>query len=201
MTKSVPVPNLFSLFQSELEKECHFDKNRTEMKRTIYEIKATCVDPSKIREILKAKKALFKGTDLQIDTYFKVSSGRLKLREGRIENNLIYYVREDNKGPKQSNVILYKTEPDSSLKGLLTNALGVLVVVKKEREIYFVDNVKFHIDRVESLGSFVEIEAIDKDGSIGIEELRKQCEDYLALFKIEEKDLISLSYSDLLLEK
>ena len=201
MTKSVPVPNLFSLFQSELEKECHFDKNRYEMKRTIYEIKAKCVDPSKIREILKAKNALFRGKDLQIDTYFKVSSGRLKLREGRIENNLIYYVREDNKGPKQSNVILYKTEPDSSLKGLLTNALGVLVVVKKEREIYFVDNVKFHIDRVESLGSFVEIEAIDKDGSIGIEKLRKQCEDYLALFKIEENDLISLSYSDLLLEK
>ena len=171
------------------------------MKRTIFEIKAKCVDSSEIREILKAKNASFKGKDLQIDTYFKVSSGRLKLREGKIENNLIFYMREDNKGPKQSNVILYKTEPGSSLKALLTNALGILVVVEKEREIYFIDNVKFHIDRVESLGSFVEIEAIDKDGSIGIEELRKQCEDYLTLFKIEEKDLISRSYSDLLLEK
>jgi adenylate cyclase class IV len=92
------------------------------MSITISEIKAKCKNPSRIREILKAGNALFKGKDLQIDTYFKVSSGRIKLREGKIENNLIYYVREDKKGPKQSNVILYKTDPDSSLKVLLANA-------------------------------------------------------------------------------
>ena len=71
----------------------------------------------------------------------------------------------------------------------------------KKREIYFIDNVKFHIDGVEDLGTFIEIEAIDKDGSIGKEKLLEQCQSFLDLFKIPQEDLISVSYSDLLLRK
>lgn len=89
------------------------------------EIKAKSADNNKIREILKSLNADFKGTDHQTDTYFNVNKGRLKLREGNIENHLIFYEREDKKGPKQSNVILYKSDPASSLKEILTNALGV----------------------------------------------------------------------------
>ncbi len=81
----------------------------------------------------------------------------------------------------------------------MSKSLGVLVVVDKQREIYFIDNVKFHIDNVKGLGLFVEIEAIDKDGSIGKSKLLQQCEHYMNLFNIERKDLISISYSDLLL--
>lgn len=165
------------------------------------EIKARCTNQDEIREILKSKNADFKGVDHQIDTYFKVNFGRLKLREGEIENHLIHYQRENKEGPKQSDVTLFKSDPKSSLKEILTKALGVLVVVDKKREIYFIDNVKFHIDSVSGLGEFIEIEAIDTDGSVGKDKLLEQCQFFLDLFKISQKDLISVSYSDLLLTR
>ena len=71
----------------------------------------------------------------------------------------------------------------------------------KKREIYFINNVKFHIDRVKNLGTFMEIKAIDKEGNIGEENLREQCKFYLDLFEIQQKDLVPVSYSDLLLAK
>jgi len=165
------------------------------------EIKAKYNNQNGIREILKSKNADFKCIDHQIDTYFKVNNGRLKLREGKIENHLIHYQRENKEGPKQSDVTLFKSEPKSSLKEILTKALGILVVVDKKREIYFIDNVKFHIDVVEDLGFFVEIEAIDNDGTIGKDKLLEQCQFFLDLFKISQEDLISVSYSDLLLRE
>ena len=171
------------------------------MKHLNIEIKAKCNDHEKIRSILKSHNADFKGTDHQIDTYFKVNNGRLKLREGNIENFLVFYEREDKEGPKQSDVILFKSDPNSSLKEILLTSLGTLVVVDKQREIYFIENVKFHIDTVKNLGTFMEIEAIDSNGSFGKEKLLEQCQNYLDLFGIPKNDLISVSYSDLLFQK
>lgn len=171
------------------------------MKHLNIEIKAKCNNHIIIREILKSKKADFKGIDHQIDTYFKTNFGRLKLREGNIENFLIFYEREDKEGPKQSNVILFKSDPASTLKEILLKSIGPSVIVDKQREIYFIQNVKFHIDTVKNLGIFIEIEAIDENNSIGKEKLLEQCQSYLDLFGIKKKDLISVSYSDLLLKK
>lgn len=165
------------------------------------EIKAKSNNQDGVRDILKSYNAEYKGTDHQIDTYFNVNFGRLKLREGDIENFLVQYNREDTEGPKQSDVTLFKSEPNSSLKEALTKSLGILVVVDKKREIYFIENIKFHIDTVKDLGTFIEIEAIDKEATISIEKLQKQCQKFLDLFKIPQQDLISVSYSDLLLEK
>ena len=163
------------------------------------EIKARCDGQDRIRELLLAREAVFKGVDRQIDTYFNVSSGRLKLREGNIENFLIHYSREDKGGPKLSQVALYKNVPGSPLKDLLVKALGVLVVVDKRREIYFIDNVKFHLDQVVNLGDFVEIEAIDADGSLGLDRIQRQCQTYRDLLRIKDCNLVSCSYSDMLL--
>lgn len=165
------------------------------------EIKARCANPQRIRELLLARNAEFCGVDQQIDTYFHTPQGRLKLREGQIENSLVYYEREDQTGPKQSHVSLAALSPQSGMKEILTKALGVLVVVEKQREIYFIENVKFHIDVVTGLGSFIEIEAIDLDGSHGEEKLRQQCQQFLDLFAVAPQDLIADSYSDLLLEQ
>jgi predicted adenylyl cyclase CyaB len=165
------------------------------------EIKARCKDPNSIKEILDSRQADFKGIDHQVDTYFKVPNGRMKFREGNIENSLIHYDRPTQAGPKKSNYILYHPKSDSSLKQLLTQANGVLVIVDKLRSIYFIDNVKFHVDEVKNLGNFMEIEAIDSDGSIGEKKLLEQCQFYLDLLGIQEKDLIDNSYSDLLLHK
>jgi len=86
------------------------------------------------------------------------------------------------------------------LKSILTKALGVKAVVDKERKIYFIDNVKFHFDTVKQLGTFVEVEAIDKDGSIGKGRLQEQCDLYAALLKIDKVDLMAVSYSDMIMD-
>ena len=150
---------------------------------------------------LKELNPFFAGIDHQIDTYFIVPYGRLKLREGTIENALIHYNRVNSAGAKQSDVILYQHQPDKNLKEILAKALGIKTVVDKKRKIYFIGNVKFHFDEVNELGSFVEVEAIDKDGSIGIEKLKEQCNHYIQLFNIANDQFIAESYSDLLAKK
>ena len=162
------------------------------------EVKAKTNHSEFIRDYLKTNKAEFKGTDFQADTYFNVSNGRLKLREGNIENNLIYYERENTEGPKSSNFQLIKVDNASLLKEVLIKSNGIKVIVKKKREIYYIGNVKFHIDEVENLGSFAEIEASDLYADVPKEELQKQCDFYLREFKIKEGDFISVSYSDML---
>ena len=183
------------------------------------EIKARCANPERARATLMQLRARMVGPDYQSDTYFQAPNGRLKLREGQIENNLIFYARPDQEGPKRSDVILYGTRPGSDLKSLLTAALGTLVVVEKRREIYFVEisdieapgdptaqararareNVKVHIDTVSGLGSYVEIEAIDLDGSLGPELLEAQCRRLMQQLDIADADLEPASYSDLLM--
>src|SRR3989344_9198321 len=112
------------------------------------EFKARCSDTERIRKILYSLKAEYKGRDHQVDIYFNVPNGRLKLRKGNIENNLIGYEREDYAGAKQSNVHLVRVEPGSNLEQALTTTLGVKAVVDKQRDIYFIGNVKFHLDEV-----------------------------------------------------
>ena len=162
------------------------------------EIKARCEDPDRVRAVLIERKADARGTDHQVDTYFHCAHGRLKLREGNIERALIHYDREDQAGPKRAAVTLCHLPRDPELKAALVAALGVRVVVVKTREIYFIGNVKFHIDAVEGLGSFVEIEAIDAAGDIGPGKLRAQCDEYMALLGIARNDLVTCSYSDML---
>ncbi|MGM0587248.1 MAG: class IV adenylate cyclase [Bacteroidota bacterium] len=167
------------------------------------EVKAHCAEPDHIREILKQEGAEFKGTDHQTDTYFIVPHGRLKLRQGSIENNLIYYQRPDQAEAKTSEIQLTpitSNEQSKSLKQLLSTALGELVVVDKQREIYFIDNVKFHIDQVRGLGSFVEIEAISKNNAFTIEQLRQQCQHYMERLDIRPDELAESSYSDMLIK-
>lgn len=164
----------------------------------IIEIKARVSDQEKIREVLKSNHAEFKGFDIQKDIYFNIPKGRLKIRKGDIENYLVYYEREDKEGPKQSNVIRIDS-PSSELEKLLRSSLGILIEVNKRREIYFIGNVKFHIDDVTGLGKFVEIEAIGE--SYERNKLREQCEHYMSLLGIDQSSLISKSYSDLLLNK
>ena len=171
------------------------------MRHENIEMKARYSNLKKAREILKTSNAFFKGADYQIDTYFKVSHGRLKLREGNIENFLIYYERDDIESPKKSNVLLFETGPNSSLKEILKKALEVLVVVNKEREIYFIDNVKFHLDKVENLGTFVEIEAISKNAKFVEKRLLGQCKYYMECLRISKENLVSKSYSDMIFDQ
>ena len=167
----------------------------------IAEIKARSNRIDEIRNFLKSQNAFHKGTDHQIDTYFKVESGRLKLRQGNVETNLIYYNRLNTKAPKKSTVLLYKPNESTKLKAILETVHSTLCVVDKVREIYFIDNVKFHLDTVQGLGTFIEIEAIDESNTVDYDIILKQCNSYMAQLKIEDKDLVSVSYSDLIMQQ
>lgn len=162
------------------------------------EIKARCADPAFIRHYLLDHKADFKGTDEQTDSYFNVPNGRLKLREGNIENNLIFYERANQAGPKQSHFKLVKVEDATGLKAALTASIGIKVVVRKKREIWYIGNVKFHLDEVPGLGSFVEIEAGNILADLDREQLQDQCDFYMKVFNIRNEDLVEVSYSDML---
>lgn len=164
-----------------------------------FEFKVRCSNIENCERRLMVFNPHFVGEDFQTDTYFHIPDGRLKLREGNIENALIFYKREDKPEAKISDVVLYHSAVPASLKSLLEISHGVKVVVKKIRRIYFIDNVKFHFDRVDQLGTFVEVEAIDQDGNRGIETLRQQCDAYAKILQLKKEDFESRSYSDMLL--
>jgi len=163
------------------------------------EIKARSNSPESVRKYLLDHNADFKGLDVQTDTYFNVLHGRLKLREGNIENNLIYYDRSNQAGPKSSSFDLVKIEDAKGIKEVLEKSLGIKMIVKKKREIYYVANVKFHIDEVPRLGSFIEIEAGNILANKTEAELLEQCNFYLQEFGIKQEDLVAVSYSDLMI--
>jgi len=171
------------------------------MKLKNHEFKARVENLDKYEQKLLELNPVFRGEDWQTDTYFNVQSGRLKLREGNIENALIFYDRPDTANSKQSEIVLYRHPPERSLRELLTKAFGIKVVVDKTRKIYFIDNVKFHFDKVDKLGTFIEVEAIDETGEIPAAELKGQCDRYFSYFGLTVADYISKSYSDLILEK
>lgn len=170
------------------------------MKKVNVEIKARCKDMERIRKVLQAEDARFEGTDRQVDTYFNTSNGRLKLREGKIENHLISYSRKNQSEPKLSDITLYDTSKDSEvLKEMLIKHFGIKCVVNKKRGIYHIRNIKIHLDSVEKLGLFLEIEAIADDKN-DEDKLKKQVEYYIRRFGIKKNDLIKESYSDMVLK-
>lgn len=142
----------------------------------------------------------YHGLDHQIDTYFFTAHGRLKLREGNIENALIQYDRDNVSGSKESNIVLYQHVPNEALKNILTRQLGIKVVVDKKRKIYFLDHIKFHFDIVEGLGTFLEVEVIDKNNEFTTEVMKQQCDHYLNFFNLTQNNLINKSYSDMMME-
>ena len=177
----------------------YFSDNSYDMSFINIEVKARTTRTEQIRKFLQDNSTDFKGTDYQTDTYFNVPKGRLKLRQGNIENSLIYYERENTAGPKTSDFNVVKVEDGNEMKELLANSLGVKVTVTKQREIYFIENVKFHIDHLGQLGNFVEVEASNMYMPLSLEQLNKQCNYYIKQFAITDEDIINLSYSDMLL--
>ncbi len=164
-----------------------------------FEFKAKVGDLDRYEQLLLKLNPTFKGIDYQKDTYFNAKIGRLKLREGNIENAIIMYNRSNDADAKESTVILYQHQPNEALKAILDRQFGIKVVVEKARKIYYIDHVKFHFDVVTGLGTFMEVEVIDHDESYSLEELKQQCNHYMQYFGLNKTDLIDVSYSDLLM--
>lgn len=160
------------------------------------ELKARLRDIRNARQTCKAIGAERHGVIKQTDFYFRVSSGRLKLRDNEPgDMELIYYHRDDTEESKASD---YEIVAGSlELLGILVEALGLRLVVRKKRELWLWHNVRIHLDSVDRLGTFAEFEAVldgdydDADGHAKIARLRDA-------FGIGDEDLIACSYVELL---
>jgi adenylate cyclase, class 2 len=159
------------------------------------EFKARCSDPWDAIRRVRAAGARWLSREHQVDTYYWVSEGRLKVRETGSRAELVWYFRSDTLRSKRSDVLMLTLRDASAVKATLAHALGVKAVVDKVRRIYIRDNVRVHIDEVRGLGEFVEIE------SVGTAEvfprLQRQAEEMARLLELQPKDLIRGSYSDL----
>lgn len=135
----------------------------------------------------------------QVDTYFVCSQGRIKLRERSAEPaQLVAYARADAATPRASDYWLVPVPDPAALKAALVAALGVLVAVEKEREVFLYRNVRIHLDRVTGLGEFVEFEAVlsPGDDEIAAAALVNELAERLG---INRHDRLDRSYGDLLL--
>jgi predicted adenylyl cyclase CyaB len=136
----------------------------------------------------------------QVDTYFVVPRGRLKLREqeGRSEAQLIAYDRPNEIAVRASDYQLVPVPDPAALKSALTRTLGVRVVVAKRRTLWMWHNVRIHLDEVESLGTFLEFEAVLASPDEPDAASRERLDQLIELLQIRDEDRIAASYSDLL---
>lgn len=154
--------------------------------------------------------AVFHETVHQIDTYYFVektapnSEGctpRLKLREakGITAGWLIYYERPNESTSRYSNYQLCEIAEPEALKSLLTLALGVKVIVEKERQIWMFNHTRIHLDTVADLGTFIELETVFQGQSEA--EAVAEHRYVKAVLRLDTIDPIAGSYSDLVLQK
>jgi homotetrameric cytidine deaminase len=156
------------------------------------ELKAVDPDPARTLERALALGASDEGVIVQRDTYFRVASGRLKLREEEPgEAHLISYVRPDDASVRVSEFRVLPAAEGSL--AALTETLGVDVVVQKRRHLLLWETVRIHIDEVTGLGSFVELEAVAEDGS-DLSRERAQVDHLIEALGIGQ--LVEGSYSD-----
>ncbi|MHB8380955.1 MAG: class IV adenylate cyclase [Candidatus Binataceae bacterium] len=134
----------------------------------------------------------------QRDTFFRVASGKLKLREIADEAGgaLIYYGREGLGALQLSRYEILPVPDSAATRTMLAAALGILAEVRKERTLLMRANVRLHLDRVADLGDFGEIEAVIAEGD-DPESSRAAVEELLAALGISPGDLIERSYFEL----
>jgi predicted adenylyl cyclase CyaB len=163
------------------------------------ELKARLADLAHARDRAGQLATRRLGTEHQLDTYFHVPHGRLKIREiDGLAAELVWYDRPDAAGPKASDYRLVPVGNPHSLKLALTAALGVRAVVDKRREIFLIDNVRVHLDIVKQLGSFLEFEAVLAPGADDARGFG-QVDELMGRFGIAPGDLVTGSYGELIL--
>jgi predicted adenylyl cyclase CyaB len=129
------------------------------------EIKARVADLAEVEA--QARRIATGGPDdlAQDDTFFACANGRLKLREfSATQGQLIYYSRPDETGPKVSDYWITETQAPAAMRETLARALGIVGRVRKQRRLYLLDRTRIHLDQVEGLGSFVELEVVLAEG-------------------------------------
>ena len=150
---------------------------------------------------LSRRAAALSDTPVQVipqeDTFFNIPHGRLKLRQlGPERGQLIYYERQDTSGPKLSNYHIAETADPAALKAALTAALGVRGVIRKRRSLYMVGQTRIHVDEVEGLGQFMELEVVLRPGQ-DEDEGQAIAADLMVKLGVNDSDLLEGAYMDL----
>ncbi len=165
------------------------------------EIKARVNHRDQIEDLAKALADEGPVVLVQTDTFFNTGQGRLKLRQfPKGHGELIAYQRPDMTGPSASNYSIFRTDTPHDLYRVLADANGILGEVREIRTLYLKGITRIHLDKVEGLGDFIELEAVlsdtvsAADGEFQVRSLMKQLE-------IQESDLINCAYLDLLMKR
>jgi adenylate cyclase class 2 len=140
---------------------------------------------------------VYTATLIQRDTFFAVPHGKLKLREEADGAVLIHYLRENARGFELSNYAIARLTEAATTRAMLASALGVITEVRKRRTLLLRDNIRFHLDEVEQLGEFGEIEivlAAEDEATASDAALRA----ILGALEVRTADLIGVSYFELM---
>ncbi len=162
------------------------------------EIKARVADPAHTRTLAERLAQAPPVVLHQQDTFFPCANGRLKLRQlSEAHGELIAYQRADVSGTKQSDYLIYPTTSPAVLRATLASALGLGVVVTKTRRLFLVGQTRIHLDEVENLGSFLELEVVLADGQDPAEG-HGIAREIMAALEVSDADLLDCAYADLL---
>ncbi len=175
------------------------------------EFKAQCQSLDSFYAKLTDLNAMHRETVYQTDTYFYVPAGtdraisetcepRLKLREvdEMPEAWLIYYERPNQDVSRYSQYQLCVITEPSTFKNLLTAALGIKTIVRKQRELWMFNNTRIHLDRVDDLGQFIELETMFQ-GQTETEAIDEH-QHVKTTLHLETTDPVAVSYSDLVMQ-
>jgi len=163
---------------------------------------------TKVAELADVRKVVEQLADMgpivleQEDTFFHCPSGRLKLRcfgDSR-PAELIFYRRENAAGPKECHYIIHRTSDPQGLLAVLSAGLEVRAVIRKRRTLYLVGPTRVHLDEVDGLGDFVELEVVLEPGQEASDGVRI-ARDLMARLGIVSDQLIEKAYVDLLLDR
>ena len=162
------------------------------------EIKARVPDLDAVRRLASAIAPRPPELIAQVDTFFVVPAGRLKVREfANGSGELIAYDRADQAGPKAASYAVASCADAKALCAALSQVLPVRGRVVKRRELFLVGRTRVHLDEVERLGSFVELEVVLRDGE-PVEDGETEAFELMRRLQIAPEYLVSTAYIDLL---
>lgn len=164
------------------------------------ELKARDPDPARTLALALQAGAEDLGEITQRDTYFSGARERLKLREQEPgDSELIAYGRPDETQARVSEYRRVPVDDAQALREALDAGLGTLVIVEKRRRLLLLDGVRIHLDEVEGLGSFLELEAVAPEGS-DLSAERDKVERLRGELGVDDANLVAAGYADLLLD-
>jgi adenylate cyclase, class 2 len=165
------------------------------------EIKLRCDDHAKVYRRAIDAGAADQGLLHQRDTYFRVPTGKLKLREirtgDRIESQLIAYVRPTGIEPRASDYLIASVADADVTRHVLGRSIGIDIDVVKRRHLLLWHNVRIHLDAVESLGSFVELESVMSE-QVGHALAETRLLQLMMRLGLSEQSSIAIGYAEML---